>query len=69
MGLTWEEYLQLTAVIQNSKVAIDSFDEEGIEIKEKNRRVSAAAHEYQEFFTDLKYIKFMEELRTSFQIS
>ena len=69
MGLTWEEYLQLAAVITNLIVSIYYFDEEEIEIKEKNRIVAVAAKEYQEFFSDLKYMKFMEELRTSFKIS
>ena len=69
MGLTWEEFLQLAAVITNLSDSIYYFDEEEIEIKEKNRRVAAAANEYQEFFSDLKYMKFMEELRTSFKIS
>ena len=66
MGLTWDEYLQLTAVIKNLAVSIAYFDEEEIEIKEKNRKVAVAAREYQEFFSDLKYMNFMEELRTSF---
>ena len=66
MGLTWDEYMQLTAVITNLFVSIYHFDKEEIEIKEKNRKVAVAAREYQEFFSDLKYMNFMEELRTSF---
>ena len=69
MGLTWEEYLQLAAVIKNLTDSIDFFDKEEIEIKEKNQRVFAAANKYQEFFSDVKYMKFMEELRISFKIS
>ena len=64
MGLTWEEFLQLAAVIKNLYVSICFSQKE--DMKEKNRRVAAAANQYQEFFTDLKYMKFMEELRTSF---
>ena len=67
MGLTWEEYLQLAAVIKNLYVSICFSQKE--DMKEKNRRVAVAAIKYQEFFSDLKYMKFMEELRTSFKIS
>ena len=63
MGLTWEEYLQLTAVIKNLAVSITYFDKWEIEIREKNRRVATAAQAYQEFFSDSKYTKFMERLR------
>ena len=65
MRLTWEEYLQLAAVITNLDVSIRCFNNEEIEITEKNRRIAAAAKEYQEFFSVLKYMKFMEELRNS----
>ena len=65
MRLTWEENLQLAAVITNLTVSISSFDNEEIEITEKNRRVAAAAINYKEFFSVLKYMKFMEEVRKS----
>ena len=41
--------------------------EEEIDIKEKNRRVSVAAKDYVEFFNDLKYMEFMNEVRISFK--
>ena len=66
MVLTWEEYLQLAAVVTNLNESIYYFDDEKIEIKEKNRRVAAAAKEYHEFFSELKYMQFMEEVRISF---
>ena len=65
MRLTWEEYLQLAAVITNLDVSIRCFNNEEIDIKEKNRRVAAAAKDYLEFFEDLKYIQFMIEVRIS----
>ena len=69
MGLTWDEFLKLATIITNLDDSISYFGDEKIGIKEKNRRVAAAANEYQEFFSDLKYMKFMEELRISFKIS
>lgn len=68
MRLTWEEYLQLAAVITNLKKSINDFDNEEIEITEKNRRVAAAAINYKEFFSVLKYMKFMDEFRNSYKI-
>ena len=65
MGLTWEEYLQLAAIVTNLNDSISYFDDEKNEIKEKNRRVAAAAINYNEFFNDLKYMRFMEEVRRS----
>ena len=68
MGLTWEEFLQLTAIITNLNDSIYYFGQNrGIEIKEENRRVATAAKEYQELFSDLKYMKFMEEVRKIFK--
>ena len=66
MGLTWEEFLQLAAVLTNLRNSIKNFNlDPQIDIKEKNRRVAAAAFNYQEFFNDLKYIQFMEKIRIS----
>ena len=65
MGLTWDEFLKLATVITNLNLSIYYFDDEKIEIKEKNRRVAAAAKNYFEFFNDLKYLQFMNEVRTS----
>ena len=66
MGLTWDEFLKLATVITNLADSIYYFDKEEIEIKEKNRKVAAAAKDYLEFFNDLKYMQFMEEVRISF---
>ena len=66
MGLTWDEFLKLATIITNLDDSIYYFDDEKIEIKEKNRRVAAAAKDYFEFFNDFKYMQFMEEVRISF---
>ena len=67
MGLTWDEFLELATVINNLVLSIYYFNSEESDIKEKNRRVSAAANDYLEFFNDLKYIQFMNEVRISFE--
>ena len=67
MGLTWDEFLKLATVISNLKKPIDDFYNKQIGIKELNRRVAAAAIIYKEFFNDLKYFEFMEEVRISSQ--
>ena len=66
MGLTWDEFLKLATVITNLDDSINYFASEKIGIKEKNRRVAAAAKDYLEFFNGLKYMHFIEELRISF---
>ena len=68
MGLTWEEFLNLAAIITTLDDSINYIDDEEIEIKEKNRRVAAAAEDYLEFFNDLKYSEFMDEVRISLTI-
>ena len=62
MALTWEEYLQLAAVVTNLDDSISYFDDKKIESKEKNRRVAAAAKEYHEFFNELKYMQLRKHL-------
>ena len=67
MRLTWEDFLQLAAVVTNLRDSIENFyfaPED--DIKEKNRKVAASAKNYKEFFNDLKYMKFMNEVRLSF---
>ena len=65
MGLTRDEFLKLATVIFNLAMSITDCDSEEIEIKEKNRRVREAARDYLEFFYDLKYMEFMNEVRIS----
>ena len=67
MGLTWDEFLKLATIITNLDDSIYYFDKEEIEIKEKNRRVATAAKNYLEFFNEMKYIHFMNEVRISFR--
>ena len=67
MGLTWEEFLQLAAVLTNLRNSIKNFNlDPQIDIKEKNERIAAAALNYEEFCNDLKYMQFMDNLRISF---
>ena len=66
MGLTWDEFLKLASVISNLGDSIYYFQSKFLGTKEKNRRVAAAAEDYQELFDDLKYMQFMNELRISF---
>ena len=65
MVLTWEEYLQLAAIVTNLSDSFYYFDDKKIEMKEKNRRIEAAAKEYHDFFNALKYMHFMKEVRIS----
>ena len=65
MGLTWDEFLKLATIITNLDDSIYYFDDKKVGIKEKNRRVAAAANNYKEFFNDYKYMKFMEDVRIS----
>ena len=65
MGLTWEDFLKLASVISSLRRPIHDLNSEKIEIKEKNRRVSVAAKAYLEFFNDLKYVEFMNDVRIS----
>ena len=65
MGLTWDEFLKIASVITNLFFHSIYYFDERIEIKEKNRRVAAAAEDYLEIFNDLKYSQFMNEVRTS----
>ena len=66
MGLTWDEFLKLATVITNLAQSLANFGNDDIGIKEKNRKVVAAAKNYEEFFNDLKYMEFMEKVRISF---
>ena len=67
MELTWEQFLQLATVVTNLRDSIENLDlGPDSDIVEKNRKVSAAAINYKEFFNDLKYMKFMDEVRLSF---
>ena len=67
MVLTCEEFLKLVTIIKNLQDSIIfgyiKSSKEGIQ--EKNRRVATAAKNYKEFFNDLKYMQFMEDVRIS----
>ena len=65
MRLTWDEFLKLASALQKFGLSIALFHSEEIDIKEKNRRVAAAAKDYEEFLNDLKYMQFMNAVRIS----
>ena len=65
MGLTWDDFLKLAAVITSLHDSIYYFDDTESEIKGKHRRVEAAALTYKDFFQDLKYSDFMKVVRIS----
>ena len=65
MELTWDDFLNLAAVITNLHDSIRYFQSSQIDIKEKHRIVAAAAQRYKDFFTDLKYSDFMKVVRIS----
>ena len=58
MGLTWDEFLKLATIITNLDDSIYYYAHQTI--------IKAAAKEYREFFNDLKYMHFMNEVRISF---
>ena len=64
MELTWEEFLQLATVVTTLRDSIGDFilGPEN-DIKDEHRKVAAAAINYREFFNDLKYMIFMDEVR------
>ena len=65
MELTWEDFLGLAAIITHLYNTIESFRSVKIDIKEKHRRVEAAARNYQELFKVSKYVEFMKKVRIS----
>ena len=67
MGLTWDEFLILITLIENLALLMYNFNDDEIGMKEKNRIVATAAINYKEFFNDLKYIQFMNEVRISLE--
>ena len=63
MTLTWKEFLNLAAVVQNLFEPIQNFFYKKIHIKELNRRVAKAAHDYLDLFKDTKYMEFAYTMR------
>ena len=54
MTLTWKEFLNLAAVVQNLNEPLENFFYKRIDIKELNRRVAKAAQDYLDLFKDAK---------------
>ena len=65
MGLTWDDFLELAAIVTDLYDSIGYFKTSNVDIKEKNYRVFAAAQNYQEFFGNLKCSEFMKQVRIS----
>ena len=65
MGLTWDNFLKLAAVIKNLRDSIYQYNNPEINIKEKHRRLTAASQRYKDLFEDLKYSEFMKQVRIS----
>ena len=63
MTLTWEEFLNLAAVVQNLDEPIDNFFDKKIDIKEFNRRVAKAVKKYLDLFEDVEYMEFAKYMR------
>ena len=63
MTLTWKEFLNLAAVVQNLFEPIDNFFYKKIDIKELNRLVAKAAQDYLDLFKDSKYMVFADTMR------
>ena len=63
MTLTWKEFLNLAAVVQNLFKAINNFSNEKIDKKELNRRVAKAAQKYLDLLKDTKIREFTKSMR------
>ena len=64
MTLTWGEFLDLAAFVQNLFELIICSNKKEIDIKELDRRLSEAAQKYLDFFKDPNSIDFTESIRT-----
>ena len=65
MALTWGEFFNLAAVVQNLHEAIDTFDIRRNYIIDFNRQVFETAKTYFDFFRDARYMEFIEYIRMS----
>ena len=63
MTLTWKEFLNLAAVVQNLNEPIYNFFKKKTDIKELNRLVAKAAQDYLDLFGDAEYMKFTKFMR------
>ena len=66
MTLTWGEFLNLAAVVQNLFGSMEYFDDKKIDIKELNRRVFETAQKYFDFLRDTRYVEFIKYIRISY---
>ena len=63
MTLTWKEFLNLAAVVQNLFEPIFNCFDNKIDIKELDRRVAKAAQDYLDLFKDANYMEFTNTMR------
>ena len=63
MTLTWKEFLNLAAVVQNLTGPIHNCCNKKIDIKELDRLVAKAAQDYLDLFKDAKYMDFANTMR------
>ena len=63
MTLTWKEFLNSAAVVQNLSNTIYNFDIKIDDIKEFNHQVAEAAQKYIGLFKDAKYMEFTKSMR------
>ena len=66
MTLTWKEFLNLAAVMQNLFESIHYINKEKIDIKELNRRVFETAQNYFDFLREARYMEFIKYTRISY---
>ena len=65
MGLAWDDFLKLAAIVTNLDNSIGYFKISRVDMEEKNRRVLVAAQKYQEFFENCNCSEFMKQVRIS----
>ena len=63
MELTWKQFLNLAAFVQNLFEPYYDFYNKKIAITELNNRVAEAGQKYLDLFKDAKYIEFTASMR------
>ena len=66
MALTWGEFLNLAAVVQNLSETIHHFGTEIKDTKDFNRRVFETAQNYFDFLRGARYLEFIKYKRISY---
>ena len=66
MTLTWKEFLNLAAVVQNFSEPIRNFDIKRNDIVDFNRRVYETAQNYFDLLRNARFMEFIKYIRISF---